>query len=358
MRKPRRRMRLIGVLALALMLTGALSLGAHVGSPDVFYEGDAGPYRLFVTVRMPQVIPGVAEIEVRCASNDVRAIEIVPMTLSGPGSTFPPTPDLAQRSKEDPQFFTGSLWLMEFGALKVRVTADGSKGKGELSVPVPSFAQRSLKMEKPLGGLLAFLMLFLAIGAILIAGAAVREGNLEPGELPLPARTRRARFVMGLTAIVAAGVLYLGWAWWSADASTYQRYVNLAKPPAAETKLENGNRLILRAKGQDARWSEYAKMEEVIPDHNHLMHLFLFSVPGMERMWHLHPERMEGGAFAEELPAMPAGKYQIFADVVDKNGVPWTLVGTEELPQISGGALRGDDSVWAASVAATQAGHW
>jgi len=355
MRKLRRRVRMIGVLALVLRWIGALSLGAHVGSPDVFYDGDAGPYRLFVTVRMPQVIPGVAEIEVRCAGNDVRAIEIVPMTLSGPGSTFPPTPDLAQRSKEDPQFFTGSLWLMEFGALKVRVTADGSKGKGELSVPVPSFAQRSLRMEKPLGGLLAFLMLFLAIGAIFIAGAAVREGNLEPGELPLPARARRARFVMGLTAIVAAGVLYLGWAWWSADASTYQRYVNLAKPPVAETKLENGNRLILRAKGQDARWSEYVKMEEVIPDHNHLMHLFLFSVPGMERMWHLHPERIEGGEFAEQLPAMPAGKYQIFADVVDKNGVPWTLVGTEELPQISGGALRGDDSAWAASVAGTRA---
>ena len=48
-----------------LLLAAALPLGAHVGSPDVFFEGSAGPYRLFVTVRMPQVIPGVAEIEVR-----------------------------------------------------------------------------------------------------------------------------------------------------------------------------------------------------------------------------------------------------------------------------------------------------
>jgi hypothetical protein len=353
MRERPSRKRFIAILG--LLLVCALQGNAHVGSPDVYYEGDAGPYRLFVTVRMPQVIPGVAEIQVRCGSNDVRAIEIVPMTLSGPGSNLPPTPDLAQRSKEDPQFFSGTLWLMEFGALKVRVTVDGSKGKGELAVPVPSFAQSSLKMETPLGGLLAFLMLFLAIGAVFSAGAAVREGNLEPGETPPPARTRQARFVMGLTAVAVSGVLYLGWAWWSADASTYQRYINLAKPPAAEMKLENGNRLILRAKGQDTGWTELVKMEEVIPDHNHLMHLFLFSVPGMERMWHLHPERMADGAFREELPAMSAGKYQVFADIVDKSGLPWTLVGGLELPQVRGKELEGDDSYWSGTGLGEQA---
>jgi hypothetical protein len=353
MRELRSRTRFIAVLA--LVFACALSMSAHVGSPDVFYEGDAGPYRLFVTVRMPQVIPGVAEIQVRCAANDVRTIEIVPMKLSGPGSDRPPTPDLAQQSKEDPQYFTGSLWLMEFGALKVRITADGAKGKGELFVPVPSFAQRTLKMERPLGGLLAFLMVFLAIGMIFIAGAAVREGNLEPGEIPAPERARRARLVMVLTAIAVAGVLYLGRAWWGVEASTYQGYINFGKPPTAETTLENGNRLVIRAKGQEAQWAEFVKMEEVIPDHNHLMHLFLFSVPGMGRMWHLHPERITGGAFAEELPVMPAGKYQIFADVVDKNGLPWTLVGNVELPQMNGKALAGDDSAWSGTGMAEQA---
>ena len=137
---------------------------AHVGSADVYYEGDAGPYHLFVTVRMPQVIPGVAEIEVRCESGDVKAVQIVPLRLSGPGSNFPPTPDLAVASKEDPQFFTGSLWLMESGALQVRIMADGANGKGELSVPVASFAQRTYPMEKPLAGVMIVLMLVLGIG--------------------------------------------------------------------------------------------------------------------------------------------------------------------------------------------------
>jgi hypothetical protein len=337
-----------------MVLAAALSLRAHVGSPDVYYEGDAGPYHLFVTVLVPQVIPGVALIQIRCASKDVKAIEIVPMRLSGAGSNYPPTPDFAERSKEDPQFFTGSLWLMESGALKVRVSVDGAKGKGELSVPVPSAAQKTLKMERPLGGLLAFLMVFLAVGMVFIAGAAVREGNLRPGETPAPGRARRARVAMAITAVVVAGILYLGRAWWSAEANNYQRDVNIFKPPAAETRLVNGNRLEIRARGQDAEWSNYVKMGEVIPDHGHLMHLFLIGAPGLDRLWHLHPERIAGGAFAEDLPSMPAGRYQIFADVVDKNGFPWTLVGNVELAQIDGKALAGDDSMWSGAAFAAQ----
>src|SRR5258708_23665338 len=112
----------------------SLPLQAHVGSPDVFYEGAAGPYHVYLTVRVPQVIPGVAEIEVRSASNDVQSVRIVPMRLSGPGSNLPPIADLAQRSKQDPQFFTGSLWLMEFGALQARIEVDGDQGQATLSV--------------------------------------------------------------------------------------------------------------------------------------------------------------------------------------------------------------------------------
>jgi hypothetical protein len=347
------RRRTFGSIAIALL--AAVSVGAHVGSPDVFFEGDAGPYHLFVTVRVPQVIPGIAEIEVRSASNDVDKIEIVPMRLSGAGSNFPPTPDVAERSKQDAQFFTGSLWLMESGALKVRVSAEGTKGKGELAVPVPAFAQRTLPMERSLSALLGFLMVFLAVGLVFIAGAAAREGNLEPGETPPYARKRRARIVMALTAVIVVGILYLGKAWWGAEASNYKRGVSFFKPPEAETKLANGNRLVIQAQGQDPEWSKRVNMEDVIPDHNHLMHLFLISAPGMERMWHLHPER-EDSKFVDDLPDMPAGHYEIFADVVDKAGFPWTLVGQVDLPQIHGNPMVGDDSSWTGTALTAQSG--
>src|SRR4051812_34245789 len=132
------------------MLIPSTTGRAHVGSPDVFFEGVAGPYRLFVTVRLPLVIPGVAEIEIRSESSDLREVRVVPLRLTGPGSNLPPAPDVARRSQADPQFFSASLWLMEGGSLQVRIITDGARGTGTVSVPVPSVAQRVLPMEKPL----------------------------------------------------------------------------------------------------------------------------------------------------------------------------------------------------------------
>jgi hypothetical protein len=328
-------------------------LHAHVGSPDVFYEGDAGPYHLLVTIRVPQVIPGVAEIQVRSANQDVQTIQVVPLRLSGPGSNLPSVPDVAQQSKNDPQFFVSNLWLMEFGALQVRIQADGSKGKAELSVPVPATARQSLPMDRGLRGLLTFFMVFLTLSLVLIAGAIVRESSLAPGETPQPSNKRRAWIVMAVAFVVVGVILFLSRAWWNAEAATYERNVNFLKPPLAETTLLNGNRLLIRPAEKlmvpvagESRFAREVKMEDVIPDHGHLMHLFLIGMPGLQRMWHLHPER-EGGVFAERLPAMPGGQYQIFADVVDKNGFPWTLVGKIELPQVNGSAVLGDDSDWA-----------
>src|SRR6202035_1483788 len=120
-----------------------------------------------------QVVPGVAEIQIRSESGDVRAIRVVPMRLTGPGSDLPPAPDLAQQSKDDPQFFTASLWLMESGALQVRVLVDGAQGQREVSVPVPSNAQRVLPMQQSLAALLFALMLLLAVGVVFIVGAIV-----------------------------------------------------------------------------------------------------------------------------------------------------------------------------------------
>lgn len=342
------------LFTILLVLIGSAPLFAHVGSPDVYYEGDAGPYHLFVTVRLPQVIPGVAEIQVRSASNDVQTIQVAPMRLTGPGSNLPPVPDVAQRSKDDPQFFVSSLWFMEFGALQVRIQAEGARGKAQLAVPVPAFARQSLPMNGFLRGLLGFCLLFLTLSLVLIAGAIVRESSVAPGQTPQPSNRRRAGVVMATTVAVVLLVLVGGGFWWRGEAANYQRDVNLLQPPQAETTLQDGNRLVIRPKsrlavpvvGRSESSGNEVKMDEVIPDHGHLMHLFLLSLPGMDRMWHLHPDRVEGGAFAEKLPAMPAGQYQLFADVVDKSGFPWTLVGKVDLPQITGAAPAGDDSVW------------
>lgn len=340
-------------LRILLILLASTLVHAHVGSPDVYYEGHAGPYRLFVTVRLPPVIPGIAEIQVRSASPDVETIRVVLLRLTGPGSKLPPVPDIARRSKDDPQFFVGNLWLMEYGALQVRIEADGSKGKAELSVPIASFARASLPLSRGLRVLAAFFLVFLMLSVVPVIGGVVRECAVPPDEAPPTTNRRRSRTVMVVVLIGVVAILYLNRAWWQSEAATYQRAVDLLKPPRAETKLLDGNRLLIRPAAQlmvpvagMGRLAIEIKMDEVIPDHGHLMHLFLIRLPGMDKMWHLHPDRTDGGAFIERLPAMPAGQYQVFADIVDKNGFPWTLVGDLELPNIVGMATLGDDSGW------------
>jgi hypothetical protein len=334
--------RLLTLITVTLCLAGPAA--AHVGSPDVYYEGDAGPYRLFVTIRVPQVVPGVAEIEVRSQSSDVRRVRIVPLRITGPGSEYSPTPDVAEQSKADPQFFSGSLWLMEFGALQVRILVDGTRGGGECSVPVLAEAQRVMPMLKPLGALLAALLALLAAGLVTIAGAGAREAALDPGADPGRQNRRRGRVAMGVAAAVVVAAAVLGNHWWNVEAANYTRHVY--RNPAVTASLESGQRLVLRS--NDSAWIEGLKREPLIPDHDHLVHLFLIRTPAMDRFWHLHPQEAGPGVFAVGLPGVPPGHYRIFADIVHSNGFPETLVSAVDIPggaQVAASSvLTGDDS--------------
>jgi hypothetical protein len=332
----------ICALAALAMLACARPALAHVGSPDVFYEGDAGPYHLFVTVRVPQVIPGVAEVEVRASSDDVREIRTAVARLTGAGSKYVPVPDLAKRSATDPRFFTSSLWLMEYGSLRVLLKVNGTRGPAELSVPVASFGQSVLRMPRGLGALLLALAIGLGLGAISIVGAAAREARVTPGAEVSTEYRRRGWRAMAIMTVLVGLIFWGALSWWNSDAKSYAMVTKFFKSPKLSATLEAGNRISIRP--SDQLWIENENVQDLVPDHGHIMHLFLVRTPGLDRIWHLHPERTEAGAFEENLPAIQSGHYQVFADIVDKYGFPWTLVGTIDLPNIPGPALSGDDS--------------
>ena len=321
------------------VLLGSLPLLAHVGSPDIFYEGTAGPYRLLVTIRPPQVIPGVAEVEVRSVSPEVRQVRIVPLPMTGPGARLAPVPDVAQPSHEDPQFYTGSLWLMATGSWQVRVSVDGGRGPGTVSVPVPAVSTRMLAMQGTLVAVLIPLGLVLLLGIVSIIGAGAREAQLEPGEEPDRPRMRRARVAMAVTGLVAVGAVWMGNQWWTSEAGVSQR--NLFKPLALRATVENGGTLRLRL--EDPGWLN-RQTDDLLPDHNHLMHLYVIRLPAMDRVWHLHPELTAPATFTQALPDMPAGRYALYGDIVHASGFPDTATTELDLPAIAGHALTGDDS--------------
>jgi hypothetical protein len=332
------------LLVVAASLLLATPCSAHVGSPDVYFQGQAGPYPITVTVRTPGVIPGIAVIEVRAADPSVQQIHAVPLYILGPGSKYPPVPDLLTRSKDDPQFFSGNMWLMSTGSWQIQITADGPQGSGATSVPVPAAARGTLPMSKALAGLLVALMILIVVALINIFGAARREGSLEPGQPPSPQNVRRARMVMAITAAVLVLALAGGNLWWDQTASARSRRMVYAAP-ALELSLQPDSTLKLHI--GDNKWHSSrpdAVNTELIADHGYLMHLFLIRTSGMDRFYHLHPRQVAGFDFVDDLPPLPAGHYQVFADIVRSSGFPDTMVSEIDLPDVSGKPLAGDDS--------------
>ncbi len=346
--------------AIVVALVFSSATWAHVNSPDVFYDGDAGPYHLLVTVRPPAVVPGIAQIQIRSAASDVDKIEILPLKMVGTAAKLAPRADAAERSASDPQLFTGTLWIMERGSWKVQVRAEGKKGAGEMAVPLPAVSASSPKMQATLGALLAFLGIALAAGVVGIIGAAGREASLEPGQEATPALRRRAYVRMGVTAVFVIGVIVAANYWWGEDASANSK-LNY-KMPHLQSSLQAGNVLQLRLdnpntienmfspaaverfKRLNVQVPDLPRLDDLVPDHSHILHLFLVRMPDMQSFWHLHPEPNGEGQFTDALPNLPAGHYQMYADIVHQTGFPETQIGTIDLPDVSGAPLRGDDS--------------
>jgi hypothetical protein len=85
--------------------------------------------------------------------------------------------------------------------------------------------------------------------------------------------------------------------------------------------------------------------DDFLPDHGHLMHLYAIRQPEMDAVFHLHPVLAEAGDFRITLPAMPAGEYKLYGDVVHANGFPETLVASVTVPEgMAGGTLAADDA--------------
>lgn len=313
-----------------LLLTSiALVTSAHIGSPDVFFQGRAGSYDIRVVVRPPEVVPGVARVTVR-APAEVRRVTIRPVYWRA-GSKGAPSADETSRldGERGGGTFVGSLWLMAHGAYSVDVTVDGARGPANVLVPVASVATGQLTMSGALGALLAVLGVVLVAGLVTIVYKAAGESLVEPASVIEPARRSRARRVAAVSVPIIALGVFGGARWWNDVDNDYDR--RLYRPSPLMVLLDGAR---LRVQATDTLWQPPGRPSSIVPDHGKLMHLFVVRSDDAGAFAHLHPQAQDTSAnpaFVTTLPPLPPGRYHLYGDVVHETGFERTLVGTVEI---------------------------
>ncbi len=314
---------------LALVLVPWIA-GAHVGSPNVFFEGKAGPYPVRVVVRPPEVVPGLAEISIRVEGGDVRHVTALPVFWNA-GRKGAPPPDEATLVRGEANLYATNLWLMKAGAYSVNVAVEGARGRGSVVVPVNSLALTRQAMAPWFGAVLTTLGLALFAGAVRIAGAAFGEATLAPGLALTKADRRRSRLSMATGAVVFALFLGVGKMWWDKEDANY-RNNRLFKPqPVSATVRREGGQNILRLEVERSG-SRRPAWTPLIPDHGKMMHLFLIREPGLDAFAHIHPIERDRWTFEVALPPLRPGPYRAYADVTHENGFSQTLVANAQVP--------------------------
>ncbi len=336
----------------ARIIVGALgaflTLSAHVGSPDTWFAGSAGPYAITVLVRAPGVIPGLADVVIRTTEPDVRTVTASPAGYNAGARGIPPA-DTARAVPGQPGTWTVPLWIMAPGSYSVRVTVAGPRGAGTAIVPVSAVATRVLTMDHRFGWLLGGLGLVLLAGAVTIIGAAARESVLPPGEVPDRRMRTRGRAAMLVGGFLLVSLLAGGKRWWDAVDRGYRNGLDRQWAASAEvTGARESPRLRFSIadsawKGRD--WRSRA-VTPLIPDHGKLMHLFVIRADDAGAFAHLHPVSLDSADFESALPPLPPGRYRLFADVTHESGFARTLVAQVDLPAPGPLVPRDPDDAW------------
>ncbi len=340
-----------GVRRMSSIALLAIVCSAHIGSPDAWYDGMAGPYKVLVHIQAPTVIPGIAVVNVRADEAGVTHVTAFVNTYDAKGGT--PPPDVAAPVADNPGWHRTRLWVMAGGSNSVTVAVHGARGEGSVVVPLVALAEQRLAVTPLLAGGLLVVGLVMASGLLSIIGAAVREGVLRPGEVPDATRRRRARFSMLRAAGVMSIVLTVWGFWWRSEDEAYAK--GLFTPIAVSARVDaagSERRLVLTV--DDTGWTarrrngRTSQLAELIEDHGKLVHLFMVDRAERRSFAHLHPTTTDTITFTAPFPALPAGTYSVFADVVHASGFTQTLTTTVTIDGDTTSTLApSDDDSWA-----------
>ena len=337
---------------IAVLFAAALTAvtTAHIGSPNVLFDGAAGPYPVRVIIRPPNVVPGLAEVIVRTMAPDVQRIVIQPVFWRT-GVAGAPRGDEMSPVAGQSNTFTGQLWLMVRGSYSVYLTVHGARGDGKVIVPVNSFATGRLGLSTGMTVMLVVLGLALVAGLVTIVRAAVGESLVPPGGSLEPAKRRRANVIAIVAVPVVALLLFGGAKWWSAVDADYRRSIFHA--PVVDVSVGATGRT-LRLTVHDTNGFR-AIFSPVAPEHGKMMHLFLIRSPAMDAFAHLHPSEVDSLVFTTTVPDLPAGDYRLFGDIMLENGSSLTVSNTMTLAEGAHSTPSDSDDAWTPSLTAVPA---
>ncbi len=316
------------LLALLAFLL-SVSARAHVGSPNVFFNGQAGLYPVQVIIRPPAVLPGLAQMDVRVSGATNVTLQAA---LWEAGAKAAPAPVVATLVAGETNLFNGALWLFYAGSYAMRVHIEGNLGSGIAIVPINSAALRQPSMSPRLATMLIALGGLLYASLVWFVAVAARESVLEPGSVPGQRERVRSRVVAGVSALVFACAIWAGQMRWRKMDREFRANA-LYRPTAVRASLRASGDLHLLQLAPVAETPGATSWDTLVADHGKLLHLFLLRQPDFKVFAHLHPVRRDARRFEGMLPVLPAGRYELYGEVTHENGMSQTLVTNLVLPE-------------------------
>jgi hypothetical protein len=321
----------------------ALVCSAHIGSPDTFFQGKAGPYQVNVRVFPPNVVPGVAWVYVRSPETDIDSIAVRPVYWKAGAKGAPPA-ERAAAVEGEQGMYAQKVWLMSHGSYAIAVDVFGRRGSHQVSVPVMALATAQLGVSIPFAGMLILFGLILFAGLVAIVRAAASDSLVEPEREPDQVARRRGSLGALITVPIVLILVFGGARWWKGENAEYER--TLYRPLAAEATVATGPRgHSLRLAVRDTGSQDLLR-DPLMLDHGKPMHLFMVKTQSMSSFAHLHPSRDRSGVFVAAVPALPEGRYHVFGDFVLETGAAYTVTTEVDVPGPVLDTLSDPDDSW------------